>query len=259
MTHRPYRLFGDSEQQNAIRQISKELLEWANEWMTVVNQPPRVEVIALSDILREDKRWEMVGTQDVPFVAIGYNGAWPRQSLGLMFADVIDHPDSQSDSITGELALQMVRALAERLYRTTKKIKAASMNVWSAAPPDDIGQPGSPYLAVQCTLESGTALDVLLYPELLDAWMDGPELSMKEPILPVVQAFDNQRVNLGIIVGEGELTIEELSTLATGDVIPLDRKLSQEISVKLAGNGAVCGGFLGGVRGRMAVQVAVKR
>jgi flagellar motor switch/type III secretory pathway protein FliN len=260
MIPRPYRLFGVTEQQNAIRQVSKELVEWTSEWMVAGNQAPNVEVIPLSDILQDGMHWELAGEHDVPFVAVGYSGTWQRQLLGLLLGDLMEtQPESLSDRIADALALQVVRALAERLLMAAGLLEAANADSWAGVPPLDVGQPGSPYLALRCVLSPGTALGVLLYPELLDAWVDAPEDSAREPIQPAAQTFDNEQVNLEIIIGEGELTIEELGTLATGDVIPLDRKLSQEISIRLAGNVPVCSGFLGSVHGKMAVQVAAKR
>lgn len=258
--HRPYRLFGDTEQRNAIRQVSKELVEWTSEWMAIGNLSPNVEVIPLTEILQDGMHWQLAGTHDMPFVAVGYSGVWQRQLPGLLLGDVLEtQPDTLSDHIAEALALQVARALAERLLIAAGLSEAASANIWSGAPPNNVGQTGSPYLALRCALSPETVLDILLYPEMLDAWVDGPEDSVREPIQPVAQTFDNERVNLEIIIGEGELTIEELGTLATGDVIPLDRKLSQEISIRLAGNVSVCSGFLGGVHGRLAVQVAAKR
>jgi len=261
MIHRPYRLFGTTEQRNTIRLVSKELAEWTSEWMATGNLAPNVEVIPLTEIAQDGMHWQLAGAHAEPSVAVGYNSAWQRQFLGLLLGHVLEtQPDTLSDRIADALALKVVCALAERLLTASGLSGAANANIWSGVPPlNDIGQAGSPYLALRCALSPETVLDVLLYPEMLDAWVEGPKDSVRESIQPVSQAFDNERVNLEIIIGEGELTIEELGTLATGDVIPLDRKLSQEISIRLNGHTSVCGGFLGGVHGRMAVQVATKR
>jgi len=256
----PYRLFGATEQQNAIRQISKELVVWAGEWMATGQLTPNVEIIPLADMLQDGLHWELAGAHDVPFVAVGYSSTWQRQMLGLLLEDNIETQTGASpEQIADALVLLVMREFAEQLLAAAGLHEARSVNIRPGVPPLDVGQPGSPYLVLRCTLRPGTAFEVLLYPEMLDAWVDGPEDSVREPIQPVAQTFDHEPVHLEVIIGEGELTIEELGTLATGDVISLDRKLSQEITIRLEGNASVCGGLLGGAHGRMAVQVAAKR
>ena len=83
-----------------------------------------------------------------------------------------------------------------------------------------------------------------------------PRPAVGSPVEPVSRALQAQVVELDGIVGEAELAVEELSTLAVGDVIRLNRKISEPLQVRLGGGAVVCAARLGSLKGRTAVQLS---
>jgi flagellar motor switch protein FliM len=57
------------------------------------------------------------------------------------------------------------------------------------------------------------------------------------------------------IAGEAELALEELTTLAVGDVIKLNHKISEPLRVCIRGGGVVGAARLGASKGRTALQL----
>jgi len=57
------------------------------------------------------------------------------------------------------------------------------------------------------------------------------------------------------VAGEAELALEELTTLAVGDVIRLNRKISEPLQLRVRGGGVVCAARLGSTTGRTALQL----
>lgn len=260
MTIRPYRLFGATEQQASLRQVGARLSTWASDWMVPRDIEPLVEIVPIASVPTNEMYWELAGAGETPFVAVGYGRTLSWQIPGLLFGDNLETSKQVADnSVLDALACRMVRDLAERLLVASGVPNPKSPHFWSGIPPVDMDKPGIACLAMKCSLKAGITISLLLWSETIDAWANDIETHTGKPVVPVTRAIDRERVDVDIVVGEGELTIEELGTLAVGDVIPLGRKLSEEVAVRLATGAPLCKGFLGDMDGRMAVQVTSKK
>jgi Type III flagellar switch regulator (C-ring) FliN C-term len=259
MTSRPYRIFGATEQQAAVQRARTALVEWASEWVVAGDTPHVVEATSLSNV-SEITTWELFGERNVAFVAVGFGASQNQEILDLFLGKLPSARPSNpenTDHIADSLAQQALRSLAERLYVAagldSGTTKAAS---WSGVLPCNVEEPGVAGLALRCALGHGAVLYyIVLYPGSLDVLaQDATDLDT-EPTMAVMHAIASERVSIEIFIGEGELTIEELGTLATGDVLPLGRKLSQEVSVRLDAQTPVCTGLLGSAQGKMAIRI----
>jgi flagellar motor switch protein FliM len=75
------------------------------------------------------------------------------------------------------------------------------------------------------------------------------------PVEPLSRALQTQRVVLDGVAGEAELALEDLTTLAVGDVIKLNRRISEPLQLCIRGGGVVCAARLGASKGRTALQL----
>lgn len=69
------------------------------------------------------------------------------------------------------------------------------------------------------------------------------------------RAMRSESVVLDAIAGEAEVAVEDVTTLAVGDVLKLDRAISEPLQVRMRGGGAVCSARLGALQGRAALQL----
>jgi flagellar motor switch protein FliM len=76
-----------------------------------------------------------------------------------------------------------------------------------------------------------------------------------ERVTPLSRALERQVVRLDALAGEAEIAFQELATLAPGDVLRLDRRLSEPVEVRVQNGGPVCSARLGTSRGRLALQL----
>jgi flagellar motor switch protein FliM len=109
---------------------------------------------------------------------------------------------------------------------------------------------------VRCQLGEAMDLWLRLSPPLVDACLGSLDAPRKEvPLSGAVQAMRNQCVALNVLLGEAEVTLAELQTLGVGDVLRLDRRVSEPLAVRLSDERVICAAHLGTRGDRKAVQL----
>lgn len=260
MIVRPYRLYGETELRDVTHCISAVITGWADEWVAGTGFLPEITAGTTPVDASNDMVWWIAGAHEMPMLAIGHDRAWADRLPVMLFGEDAENAPSRGPfQLTDELARCVVHDLAVRLLQAAGVTDGDAHPCRQGSPPDDVGQPGSAYLSLHCHFHGVTSLHLLLWPEIVNRWIGGFAIPVGRPVLPVPGALGAERVALDVIVGKGELTLEELGAMAPGDVITLDRRLDQELALSVGGENAVCGGFLGSLHGRRAVQLVTKQ
>jgi flagellar motor switch/type III secretory pathway protein FliN len=111
--------------------------------------------------------------------------------------------------------------------------------------------------ALVLSLDCGTeALHILLPARALPQPARKPATRRPE-LCGLAKAARGLKVGLTALVGEAEMTLGHLGTLAVGDVIPLTSRIGRPLLVSVQGGPAVCQAHLGAFDGNRAIELVV--
>ena len=256
MNIRLYKLYPDSQLSLVVKSITTVLAAWSGDWMSDGSSSAGTEVIALADCAQPEVHWLSYLVKDIPSIAIGCNAAWPLQLQTLMIGNSVEASQTaRARAVLQDLSQAALGDLVERMLKAAGLGQKQDIDPTPGLLSDIPDLPGSAHIALQAKFSHTASIILLLAPDIIDAILGPYAASSKTPVLPLSQALDQERVVLEAVVGQGELTLDELRTLAPGDVIPLRRNVNQEIVLQLDSDTPVCGGFLGNAHGRLAVQL----
>jgi flagellar motor switch/type III secretory pathway protein FliN len=259
---RRFRLYGETERCKVTDIVTKALVAWAAEWLAPGAQAPELSVAADAGAMHDVARWLVVRRNDQAQLAVGEAREGLIESLvsGLSAADIAGNCASPAVRQLGEALMQDLAARLTRALDTGGDRGAAA---WSPVVQGngEISQPGSGWLVVTCEWGAAGAVQVLLAPELAARAVDAAPTARKggDSLNPRRGAIDNRSVAIQVVLGEAELAVADLESLAPGDVIRLDRKLGDPLLVRNDVGDILCGAHVGAVGGRRAVQLVMKR
>jgi flagellar motor switch/type III secretory pathway protein FliN len=148
--------------------------------------------------------------------------------------------------IAGEVALEAGRRALAALLQPL----AGAAPTSGHAAPAHFAQAGRALL--QLTLGEPSALRLLVeLPETQRA----AAARRPVPLGSARTAIGQQPVTLEVRLGEAEIALGALATLAVGDVLVLDRRLDEGVELRLDEQRLPCAAYLGSVDGRIAVEV----
>lgn len=116
--------------------------------------------------------------------------------------------------------------------------------------PVHLGEPGRATLRVTIGVGAGLTL-----------WIEPPPRERRAParlgpLATATGALHRQTVTVDVWLGQTELELGALQTLAVGDVLRLAKKLDEGVELRLNDERLPCVGYLGAVDGRVAIEVA---
>jgi flagellar motor switch/type III secretory pathway protein FliN len=247
MTLRPYKLFGAAERQRLADAFQAQLGVWGERWLPPGAQPR----CACAPACEWAERLTAAGGQwtaihgprqeavHVDLAALDL-GAFARAMLG---AAEEGAPSTVAEQLAREALLELGAALVGGTQRTNDP------------PPAHAWARGSACVAAALEYAGGRATFVCS-PE----WTARQLRELAAPRPNAVKPKDRsaaiaaQRVGLRVVAGWAELDVGELRALRPGDVIALERPISEPLSVVVAAGRerAVCSARLGFINGRKA-------
>ena len=260
---RPYKMLNASERATLTARLGKGVDTWTEEHLA--GSDPAVCTLVSAEegaaALAEEREW-IVGSRlpSGEVVAIGLAGDWPRDVARLVLT-------GRSALSLDPAGLALMRTVGARL------VEALAHAVLAACLPDQ-GHEGrlswtqvetprvnfrawSGYGLVRCQLGDSPSLLILLWPATVLDCVGPPPLpkDAQGAVEPRSRAIRSEVVVLDAVAGEAELAVEDVTTLAVGDVLKLDRAISEPLRVRVRGGGQVCAARLGALRGRAALQL----
>ena len=266
MAARPYKMLNASERAVLTARVGEGVHAWAQDHLAA-GEPVLCTLLSMGETAAElaaEREW--ISGSRAPggdAIAIGLACDWPRD-----LARVV---------LTGRAALNLDPAgLALMRAAGTRLIEAFAHAIVAACLPGRPGHSqdtrlswtrietpsvddsaGSGYGLVRCQWRDSPSLLVLLHPatvlECLGPWPTSK--AAQGTLEPRSRAMRSESVVLDAVAGEAEVAVEDVATLAVGDVLKLDRALSEPLQVRMRGGGPVCSARLGALQGRVALQL----
>jgi len=257
MNVRQFKLYGDRELRAAADRTGIVIRAWLEKWAAVETVLSQVEALPFSGSYDTRCVWRIGAASDESSVALATEPEWLRM-LPLLLTGQEGEP-VQSDSLGSKMADGMVCDLFVQLPASLGMEVARTLECRSGPIPAHAGQMGSGYLSVIAHFANGGQLRLLFWPELAGHF-SGCARTPGEPVAlcTAEKALEQRPVKLEVAIGEADLTFDELQTLAIGDVISLKRGLKEALSLQIDSMTPVWRGYLGSVRGRVALQISQK-
>jgi flagellar motor switch/type III secretory pathway protein FliN len=268
MSLRTYKLVNRSEQAALLARIEQGVQRWIDLY-AADDERAQCAYLPPDDEAAQDMRvpeW-LVATRAAdgrggpglsePLFAIGLAPGWPSAFTGLT---VSEDQAASLDAAGLELMREVGVGLLEQLGQSVlEAMLAARALTWNRSRTALIGSMAGADGHVICSCRVGPHLTVMfaLWPATVTECLarEAPKFAAGSSLNPLSKALHAEAVELDAIAGEVELTIEELRSLAVGDVVKLNRKISQPLQVCVRDGGVVCAARLGAVSGHTALQL----
>ena len=195
-----------------------------------------------------------------PLFAMGLAPGWPSAFAGLTVSeDQAASLDAAGLELMREVGTELLEQLGQSVLEAMLPGPAARTPAWDRSGNALIGSMAGADGHVICSCRVGPHWTVMfaLWPATVTECLarDAPKFAAGSSLHPLSKALHAEAVELHAIAGEVELTIEELRSLAVGDVVKLNRQISQPLQVCVRDGGVVCAARLGAASGHIAVQL----
>ena len=257
MSVRPFKLYGESELSLAAERVAAVIRAWLEKWTTIDPTLLHVEVAPCSEQGAAQDPWKIAAASAESSIALSAEPEWLRLLPALLTGQEGESP--QPGSLGSALADDVLRDLFLQLLGHSGVKVGASLQCRTAAIPRNASRDGSGFLCVIANLANDRQLRLLFWPDVaghFSARSRSP--GTRAALRTAEQALERRPVKLEVAIGEAELTLDELQTLAIGDVIPLKRGLHEALTLQMDSTTPVCRGYLGRVRGQVALQISQK-
>jgi len=257
MKPRPFRLYGASVETKVIDYARSVVQAWAESWTGHVVSDSTPEARLLDVAVASSQNWRHLVSDTEHQFGINTEGDWVGGIPEILYGSVCADPrHDQSGVLAQELLDSMLADLAMRALKLPTSAERRPEPIISAPINAEAKLPGAGFVAARISVTTTHHLWLLMSPQFIDSIDKATDRKpSRTTMISPIQAIGGRRVTLQLAVGSGEISIEELSSLAVGDVIPLDRKLNEKIDVCINGDMPVCSGFMGAKQGRVAVQL----
>jgi flagellar motor switch/type III secretory pathway protein FliN len=264
---RPHKIINRSERAALEERVRRAAADWLHRYGTrssgfEVRIHPQVEARAPDG--PETAEWRVCEHGGGMALAIGLHAEWAQGIAALVLpASYAEEVVTADGSLMRSLAEEMVRELGDGILESLCPGKFGhDGRRWRVAKPTEVDatqEPGDSLTALcrctgqltfQCRLPMATMLACL-------AAVQASRPRTPPPSVRLSEALQAKPVVLEVIVGEAELAIGELADVRVGDVLKLQRALSEPFSVRVRGGSPVCGARLGTYEGRATVQLAL--
>jgi len=262
MSIRPYKLINRTERGILTGRLSEGVGRWSVRYAP--NDAPSQCTVVLpgedTAQIPEPHEWLLGCRQSAPVLAIGLPQDWPRGLAGLVLSErQAISLDPAGQQLMREVGAGLLEELGQSVLDAALALHPAEGGlVWSRpTTPAFAGASADGRVLGLCRLGEGLELVVMIWPETVHRCLapEAPRRAAAASLEPLSKALQAEKVVLDGIAGEVELALEDLTTLAVGDVIKLNRKISEPLQVRVRGGGVVCAARLGAAKGRNALQL----
>jgi flagellar motor switch/type III secretory pathway protein FliN len=257
MTSRPFRLYGESDSTKVLDYSRSVVRAWSECWIAQVASDTPIEARLLDVAVAPAQNWLHLASDIDHQFGFQMEGDLATDLPKMLYGGTCDDSRSnQSGILDKELFDSMLADLAARFLKKPVMADTLPDSLTSAAISAEVKLPGAGFMLARVSVTSVHHFWILMNSQFIDSILGASDRrASRTTTVSPIQAIGNRPVTLELAVGTGELTIDELSSLAVGDVIPLDRKLNEEINVCINSDAPICRGYMGVKQGRVAVQL----
>ncbi len=250
MDVRPYLVLGDSDHRFLVERIDAALAAWRKDWLP--ENAPEFRLAPVSQPKAE--RWLAAEAGEGRRVLLGCSSGWIAE-VGALLTARAPNAAAGIPELAARVGETMLKELALGIFRSCSGVEPAKPQWGNEAPPETWRSPGAGGAIYSCELSPDFSLVVALSPKLVAASLPKAQRASREPLVAVRRAVEPCAVMVEAVVGETEIELGELSQLAAGDVIVLDRELDDPLLLRLDIGDPVGQIHLGTAGGKKAVQV----
>jgi hypothetical protein len=262
----PYLVLGESARKALAESVRARIERWRNHWLP--ERPMSVRV----DVLEANEQVHDIRFHEAACFRLA-EGARPSALLLLpnrCVPQIAGASGDVGDSLNGpalphtlaaQLELESLRALA-REFRTLGTLDPTVERLCDTTALDlQRRYSALRYVSARVTLgESKCPLMFLLSPELIQSSIPGHARPAGSEVLERRSAaIADECIGIEALLGEGEVLICDLARLAVGDVIVLDRNLTEPAVLSVRGGGRIAAASPGKVDACRAVQIKQER
>ena len=248
MAVQPFLLINHTERVSVVANVQKALHVWEEEWFAA---SARLTVVLVDGSDVREHTWKSYKTTGRASVSISMPEDWHRGATSWITgnAGVVE----KDGEVAAVVMNQLLRSLAAALLGT---MGDKALPIIEVEAPADHSFTAAGGVFVQCRAETGIEFRLWLSPDVVEDWVAhiGVPNAHRISLMPARQAIAERTVSVEAILGEAELTLDELQTLGIGDVIRLDRRLDEPLTVRIS-SAVACAGFLGTAGEQKAVQL----
>ncbi|GEM_PF-4661203 len=253
MAVKPFPLINKSEHESIVEQVRQALDKWQDEWCAAP-VPAIVKIMDAGSANTLDAIWKLYRAAAQIGVAVVLQSDW---TLGAKSLITGTRAAAEANGELGSLTVnQFLRSLAMALLHKPGTVAGKEPPVIELGADDDHVASVADGVRVRCEIGADNAFELYLWAGLVESWIaniDRPD-TRSATLTRAAEAIHGRSVSLEAVLGEAELTLDELQTLGIGDVIRLDRKLEEPLTIRLS-DAAICAGYLGTAGDRKAVQL----
>jgi len=257
MKSRLFRLYGASVEDKVLNYARSVVHAWAESWTGhgVSDSAPGARLLDVS--VASGQNWRHLVSDTEYQLGINTEGDWVGGIPEILYGSVCaESRHSHTGVLAQELLDSMFVDLAMRSLKSPASTEPRPEHLITAPMNAEAMLPGAGFMVVRISVTTTHHLWLLMSPQFIDSIVGTIDRKPSKTLMvSPVQAIGGRRITLQLAVGSGEISIEELSSLAVGDVIPLERKLNEKINVCISGDRPVCSGFIGVKQGKVAVQL----
>jgi Type III flagellar switch regulator (C-ring) FliN C-term len=251
-TVRPYHVLSESLRIRMAESIRKSLRDWSDIWLA---RETKIRDIVPVDVLSAS-HWMVSEFNSKPGIGVGYSRPWldnmARIYAGIESADINTSPDEPSEIVLS-LCKATLEALALHIAGEGSRVTRSEF-----VAPDLMRAPGSGFLAYECRfIHSASTIQIVGWPEWVGLHRGPAPHTGKRPLplASLTSALERETVRVNAIIGKADLALGELTDLAIGDVLVVDRLIDEALSVEVDGGDIFAGGHLCAVGGKKAIEL----
>lgn len=248
-----YKLYGDSEQERIVACVQDRLNRWLSEWIDREDACQDLSVTHESVFEDAALYWRLYSNTSGTYFAIAAGSDASLWVPQLLYGNKLPTGVLSSDSaLVNPMGEEILSALATKFIGPSLPDMELTNNTLGRITHND----GMGLLVFTVSIESGMQFRILVGQELADQFCkDMPVKNADVHLVSLTSALSSQTVHLTVSAGEGELSVDEILTLRTGDVVPLSLKVRDWMKVQTLDGRVIAKGNLGMRQGHFAVQV----
>jgi len=268
MTTRPYKLFGEHERTSASAAVEERARAWAAAWLP---QESRLR-IECAPAREQKERFDRVDVSHWTRTTAGAGQWLAMRASEKAIHDIATAICGNTDASTAPFYTGYAQLAVEVARTALRQLAAALLGTPSAGSSGlQVGEAAVPGAAVWAAGSAALALRLELGEAVID-FVSSPEWTLRllthalPRSSPAIlserrNGIAGQRVELRVVAGWVDLDLRTLQSLEVGNVIALDTRIDQAMTVVIASDGhpAVCGGRLGNADGGKAVVLSALR
>jgi hypothetical protein len=247
MNVKPFNLLGRNEHDCLVQHGVRTLESWRDEWL-VGELVVSAEIEQTLPPIRADA-WSKCFRVGAHALRLTLHGGWEASlSAALLGVSSGDEAEAmEAESLALGTIDRCLRALAASLLPGGSPLLET--------PPSEFVEEGA--VGIRCKFSSGLVLTFVLSAESIEQLLMSklPVARALGGLTPRKEAIGNETLALHVVLGEAEISLEELRTLAPGDVVRVDRRIGDPLAVQLDNGRTVAGAHLGIKGDHRAIQL----